>query len=510
MTDLVVLSLECWDGVWRRNQHLVAGLLHADPALRVLFVEPSSDPLFDTVSRRRPRWGSGLRVIALQGVEPGRLWAYQPTKLLPRRLDPRTDMRTADRLRHLTSQLDFTDPLLWINDPGGAAVLERTSWPALYDITDDWLQADRTPAEHDRLVRDEAMLMERCAEVVVCSKGLQATKSDLREVTLIPNAVDVADYRVPRPRPADLPAGPVAVYVGTVHRDRIDLDLCIATARALGDRGWLVLVGPAPLDPSDHERLAAAGVVMLGAKDRSEVPGYLQHADVLVVPHVVTPFTESLDPIKLYEYRAVGRPVVSTPVAGFRDSRDPHVTIAHAAAFPEVVGDALPASTVFPAGADVPVDSWSARVEQMRLVIERVRGISNVPRSDSRRKRRSRIASSPMRIARNLLMDMKRRSANLGGNSLLDFTRTPWFSCLGRFGTTWWTSNQRRTVTTLQRDGHTGTGPLGGGCGEGRPTSACPGWSRGGISRCADRVRAIEMLSRKTGVAWPHVLQSLQ
>ena len=45
MTDLVVLSLEAWDEVWRRNQHLVAGLLRADPALRVLFVEPAVDPL---------------------------------------------------------------------------------------------------------------------------------------------------------------------------------------------------------------------------------------------------------------------------------------------------------------------------------------------------------------------------------------------------------------------------------------------------------------------------------
>ena len=31
MTDLVVASLERWDAVWRRNQHLLDGLLRADP-----------------------------------------------------------------------------------------------------------------------------------------------------------------------------------------------------------------------------------------------------------------------------------------------------------------------------------------------------------------------------------------------------------------------------------------------------------------------------------------------
>jgi len=37
---------------------------------------------------------------------------------------------------------------------------------------------------------------------------------------------------------------------------------------------------------------------------------------------VVSPFTESLDPIKMYEYMATGKPIVSTACAGFRDLRD--------------------------------------------------------------------------------------------------------------------------------------------------------------------------------------------
>ena len=63
MTDLVVLSLERWDRVWRRNQHLVAGLLLADPDLRVLFVEPAADPTHDLASRRRPSFGSGITEV---------------------------------------------------------------------------------------------------------------------------------------------------------------------------------------------------------------------------------------------------------------------------------------------------------------------------------------------------------------------------------------------------------------------------------------------------------------
>ncbi|MGB4890900.1 MAG: hypothetical protein WBP09_04440, partial [Propionicimonas sp.] len=85
-------------------------------------------------------------------------------------------------------------------------------------------------------------------------------------------------------------------------------------------------------------------------------------------------FTDSLDPIKLYEYQAVGRPVVSTPVAGFRDSGDPRVSVASGADFTEQVSRALPSESRFPEGADGYVPTWADRVDQMRAVIEGVRG----------------------------------------------------------------------------------------------------------------------------------------
>lgn len=370
MTDLVVISLERWDDVWRRNQHLVAGLLEADPDLRVLFVEPAADPAHDLLSRRRPRLG---RPVAEVGPPaPGRLWAYGPVKWLPRRLDRHADDRLARAAIRAAGRLGMRHPLLWINDPGMVALAERSSWPTLYDITDDWVAADRPTGELERTATNEARLLGIAREVVVCSPELARRKGATRPVVLVPNAVDVDAYRRPVARPADLPDGPVAVYLGTIHADRLDVDLCEATARALGAAGTLVLVGPDLLSPEDSQRLEGAGARLLGARRREDVIGYLQHADVLVVPHLVTPFTDSLDPIKLYEYQAVGRPVVSTPVAGFREADDPRITVADGDAFAAAVAGAVPATTRFPAGADGPVAKWTDRVAQMRTVLDRL------------------------------------------------------------------------------------------------------------------------------------------
>ncbi len=375
--DLVVISLEAWDGVWRRNQHLVAGLLRRDPQLRVLFVEPPVDPLHAVLGAGRPRLGHGLRPgPEVAGIGDGALWLLEPTKWLPRRVDRHVDERWARQVLRASRSLGMTDPLLWLNDPTGSLLVEATSWRSLYDVTDDWTLAARTPAERERVIAQERVLLDRCDEVVVCSPALAASKGGSRGVTLVPNGVDAAAYLQPHDRPADLPEGAVAVYVGTLHSDRLDVELCEATSRALDGAGQLVLVGPDALATQERSRLQAAGVMMLGARESPAVPAYVQHADVLVVPHVVTPFTDSLDPIKLYEYQAAGRPVVSTPVAGFRDVDDDLVVIAEPHLFPPAVVDALrrPAPRALDdARARASADDWSRRVDQVEQVLDALR-----------------------------------------------------------------------------------------------------------------------------------------
>ena len=376
--DLVVTSLEAWDGVWRRNQHLVAGLLRRAPDLRVLFVEPATDPLHAALGAGQPRLGRGLRAgPPLDGIRPEALWLLEPTKWLPRRVDRRVDERWARQVLRTARSLGMADPVLWVNDPSGSLRVEATTWRSLYDVTDDWTLAERSTAETERIIAQEHVLLARCDEVVVCSPALAASKGALREVTLVSNGVDTAAYLVEHDRPVDLPDGAVAVYVGTLHGDRLDVDLCVDTARALQGNGHLVLVGPNALATEQRSRLEDAGAVLLGARPSAEVPAYLQHADVLVVPHVVTPFTDSLDPIKLYEYQAAGRPVVATPVAGFRDVDDDRVTVVDREAFVPAV--------VAAAGHDGPGEEprshpgraadadWSRRVDQVAEVLHRLR-----------------------------------------------------------------------------------------------------------------------------------------
>jgi teichuronic acid biosynthesis glycosyltransferase TuaH len=325
-SGLVVCSLEAWDEIWRRNQFLVDGLLRRNPGLRVLFVEPPHDLLQGLARGRLPR-RPRLRAVA----PTGRLWALQPVKPLPRRAGPWSDRAMWRQVRRAAARLGLRDPVLWVNDTTYGPLIARTGWASVYDVTDDWLLEQVPPHELARRHRLEAVTLRDAGEVVVCSPALAASRGAGRSTTLIPNGVDVGHFRRPRPRPADLPPSPTAVYVGSLHDERIDVELVVELATSLPDLSVL-LVGPDSLSGGSRRRLAACGKVrLLGPRPYELVPGYLQHADVVVVPHRVTPFTDSLDPIKAYECLAVGRPTVATQVAGFRDLGPPIVSVAREA-----------------------------------------------------------------------------------------------------------------------------------------------------------------------------------
>jgi glycosyltransferase involved in cell wall biosynthesis len=280
----------------------------------VLFIEPAADPVFDVSSRRTP---SLPRFHSVS--HDGRIRAFRPLKPLPRRAGPLVDTLLHRQIVLATRLLGFSRPTLWINDVTYAPLITTTGWPSVYDVTDDWLLAPFAARELERLRRLDELALNTADQVVVCSQALAASRGARRAVSLIPNGVDVEHFRRPQTRPRDLPIAPVAVYVGSLHDARIDIELIVELARTLPQLK-LVLVGPNSLGrDSQHLLDRLPNVFLLGPRPYLEIPGYLQHADVVVVPHRVSPFTESLDPIKAYECLALDTPTVATPVAGFRE-----------------------------------------------------------------------------------------------------------------------------------------------------------------------------------------------
>ncbi len=367
-SSVVVCSLEPWSEVRRRIRILVDELVELDPSVRVLYVAPAHDVLHELRHGRPVRGEPRFEQVA------PRIHVLRPRKWLPRAVGPFADRSLERQVLRAAHDLGLDAPLIWVNDASYARFAVRTGWPVVYDVTDDWLLTALAPRQLDRLMADERLLLERSDEVVVCSPVLQRSRGRSRKVELIPNGVDVELFQRGYPRPDALPPAPVALYVGTLHEERIDLALILELAEAAPDLA-VVLLGPDCLsEPNSTELRRRSNVHLLGAKPYGEIPAYLQHADVVIVPHLVNPFTESLDPIKAYECLAAGRPTVTTPVAGFRHLGPP-VVVAEKGRFVEttlgVLAGASPPGTPPDPGHDIP--SWHERALAMASVMDRAR-----------------------------------------------------------------------------------------------------------------------------------------
>ncbi|HEY9791894.1 MAG TPA: glycosyltransferase [Candidatus Obscuribacterales bacterium] len=318
---MIFFSLERWDHVWRRNQFICAGLLERYPALKILWINPPID------ATANPNWINTFRSGAHAVPDMSRLWTLDLPKLLPNIVGINFNQTLyLKKIRRALHSLGVVNPIVWVNDQNSVTLVRALGWSvSVYDVTDDWAAASLSPRQRTAVITNDKWLVDNAQHVVVCSAHLRELKSAAKSLHLIPNGVDWRRYHpdnlanVRRPSELSLLTGPIVGYTGTLHEDRLDVDLICDLSTRVPNCNF-VFVGPNCLSRKNDLRLRTyPNVNLIGAIPYSELPSYVAAFDICMTPHKVSEFTDSLDPLKLYEYLATGKPVVSTCCAGFRD-----------------------------------------------------------------------------------------------------------------------------------------------------------------------------------------------
>jgi hypothetical protein len=295
---LVIAASAVWDTPAPVNAHQVARRFAAR-GHPVLFVEstglraPSLAAPHDLrrIAARLRHFGGGLRELApgLHGLAP---------LALPGSRSPAvrwiSDRLLAAQVARAVGRLGWQAPLLWAFVPTALPVARAIAPRAVvYHCVDDYAGNPGVDAAWLRGV--EGQMLER-ADLVIASSPVLAERLRERrpEVRCAPNVADVAlfgravDEALPEPAELAALARPRVLYVGNLAAYRIDPTL-LAAARAG----------------------AGAGVAAVGPRPHAELPAWMAHCDVAVIPFLDNEHTRGSLPLKLWEYLAAGLPVVA-------------------------------------------------------------------------------------------------------------------------------------------------------------------------------------------------------
>lgn len=313
--DLIYLAPHPWETHTQRAQQLTMALASGR---RVLYVEPVAPSFAGNLRRliRGERTGHWRAHLTRRGES---LWSYKPPPRLPLTLDfARVNQLghalVRPRLRRVLDQLGLTAPVVVAGWPPAAAWAEQLGESLLvYDCMDDF-SAFPQPPRRRRLMRQwQELLGQRAALLTATSEPLAAGWVHRHpNVHLLPNGVSDAiltETCTARP-PADMAGipGPRLLYIGLIS-SWLD-DALLAQLACIHPEWSLVLVGPVEVASRALRQLP--NVHLLGERPHEALPGYLAAADACLIPFKISPLTTAVNPIKLYEYLAAGKPVVST------------------------------------------------------------------------------------------------------------------------------------------------------------------------------------------------------
>jgi glycosyltransferase involved in cell wall biosynthesis len=201
---------------------------------------------------------------------------------------------------------DFLPVINNVRDNGGVII---------YDVLDDW----NTQLGGDWYSEEVEANIIKSSQVLLATTPILAERiSRMSHVSaeLLPNAVNTQLFNPDRfyERPSDLPKSEwTAIYIGALWGEWFDWNLLTGVAIKYPEAS-IIVVG----DYKGQCPIKLPNLHFLGLKPQRAIPAYLAFSDVAIIPWKVNKITQATSPLKVYEYLAMRKPIVSPEINPLR------------------------------------------------------------------------------------------------------------------------------------------------------------------------------------------------
>ena len=273
------------------------------------------------------------------------------------------------QIQQVQNKMKLHRPILWISLPTAVDMIGKLGESAVvYYCGDDF--SALAGVDHDVVGQRERELVES-ADLILAASDVLAKRFPSDKTHLIPHGVDYELFSQAVDRAHDLPddGRPIAGFYGSIA-EWFDLKLVQSLAKRLPE--WhFVIIGKANIDISSLSKMS--NVHLLGPRPHQVLPSYSQHWTASLLPFKNNDQIQACNPLKLREYLAAGRPVISTAYPAALVYQDTIAICANEDNFVAHLEQARkitsPQSTL---QETVRGNTWEARAQQVNHLLEQL------------------------------------------------------------------------------------------------------------------------------------------
>ena len=319
------------------------------------------------IGRKLKSLGNGLVNVENQ------FWVFSPVMVPGAAGQKLSSWALAPQIRLAAAHAGIRNPVLWIHCPAGAPLAGEYAAAATVLQRTDRFEA--FPEGDPSVLSAHISHLKNHADLVIyASPALMAAETGtVKSQTLVTHGVDLqtfvaaGDGKKSEPLDVALIKHPRIGFIGGIDAHTFDIDMFLKVARAMPGHQF-VMVGGCSLPDG---WCGLPNVHFTGRKPYDEIASYMAAMDALIMPWNRSEWIKNCNPIKLKEYLAVGRPVVSTDFPAL----DPWRDLVHIASDAEAFAGAIQSALDRPRGdrADVlrrlSVETWDAKAGDVRRAL---------------------------------------------------------------------------------------------------------------------------------------------
>lgn len=334
--NIILLSTAEWDNpFWTNKQHVAVEM--AELGNRVLYIDSQG---IRKASVKKQDVGRIFKRLRKAFAPPRKVrdniyvWSPVPLPLRRFKLIEKLNRWIFEmRLQWYSKKLKLDKPLLWSYSPLTPQYIKHFDRYSnvIYHCVDEIKAQPGMPVS--QLEQDEKSFLKHVDIVFVTSKKLLETRKELHNnVIYYSNVVDYRHFAqaldtttaIPDDLQAIMQHGPVVGFIGAISGYKVDFNLLNKLSSKLPEVQFVLIGKVGEGDPwtNVNKLKDCRNIHFLGARSYSDLPAYLKGFKVAILPCCINEYTESMFPMKFFEYLASGTPVVSTPLPAIAEFAD--------------------------------------------------------------------------------------------------------------------------------------------------------------------------------------------